>query len=114
MAEDSKDLLIDILDEPKEKVVEEKKTRKPRAKKEETEPKEKKPRAKKAKKEEVVVEAPPVQVQEEEEEEEIHTQEITINGTMYLIDGENNLYSTDTHEQVGTYNTEANEIVAMA
>jgi hypothetical protein len=92
-----------------------KKTRKPRAKKEETEPKEKKPRAKKAKKEEVVVEAPPVQVQEEEEEEEeIHTQEITINGTMYLIDGENNLYSTDTHEQVGTYNTEANEIVAMA
>ena len=89
-----------------------KKTRKPRAKKEETEPKEKKPRAKKAKKEEVVVEAPPVQ--EEEEEEEIHTQEITINGTLYLIDGDNNLYSTETHEQVGTYNTEANEIVANA
>lgn len=91
-----------------------KKTRKPRAKKEAAEPKEKKPRAKKAK-EEVVVEAPPVQVQEEEEEEEeIHTQEITINGSLYLIDGENNLYSTETHEQVGTYNTEANEIVAMA
>ena len=71
-----------------------------------------KPRAKKAKAE-VVVEAPPVQVQEEEEEE-IHTQEITINGSLYLIDGENNLYSTETHEQVGTYNTEANEIVAMA
>jgi DNA-binding CsgD family transcriptional regulator len=32
MAEDSKDLLIDILDEPKEEVVEEKKTRKPRKK----------------------------------------------------------------------------------
>ena len=92
-----------------------KKTRKPRAKKEAAEPKEKKPRAKKAKKEEVVVEAPPVQVQEEEEEEEeIHTQEITINGNLYLIDGENNLYSTETHEQVGTYNTEANEIVAIA
>jgi hypothetical protein len=92
-----------------------KKERQPKAKKEGAAPKEKKPRAKKAKKEEVVVEAPPVQVQEEEEEEEeIHTQEITINGTMYLIDGENNLYSTDTHEQVGTYNTEANEIVAMA
>lgn len=90
-----------------------KKTRKPRAKKEAAEPKEKKPRAKKAKVE-VVVEAPPVQVQEEEEEEEIHTQEITINGSLYLIDGENNLYSTETHEQVGTYNTEANEIVAMA
>jgi len=100
-----------------------KKTRKPRAKKEAAEPKEKKeaaepkekkPRAKKAKAD-VVVEAPPVQVQEEEEEEEeIHTQEITINGSLYLIDGENNLYSTETHEQVGTYNTEANEIVAMA
>lgn len=32
MAEDSKDLLIDILDEPKKEVVEEKKTRKPRTK----------------------------------------------------------------------------------
>jgi DNA-binding CsgD family transcriptional regulator len=32
MAEDSKDLLIDILDEPKEEVVEEKKARKPRKK----------------------------------------------------------------------------------
>lgn len=32
MAEDSKDLLIDILDEPKNEVVEEKKTRKPRKK----------------------------------------------------------------------------------
>ena len=32
MAEDSKDLLIDILDEPKKEVVEEKKTRKPRKK----------------------------------------------------------------------------------
>ena len=90
----------------------EKKTRKPRAKKEDAAPKEKKPRAKKnAKKEE----APPVvNVQEEvnEEEEEIHTQEITIGGTLYLIDGENNLYSTETHEQVGTYNADANEVVA--
>ena len=48
-----------------------------------------------------------------EEEEEIHTQEITINGTLYLIDNDNNLYSSDTHEQVGTYNTEANEVEAM-
>ena len=92
----------------------EKKTRKPRAKKEDAAPKEKKPRAKKnAKKEE----APPVvNVQEEvnEEEEEIHTQEITIGGTLYLIDGENNLYSTETHEQVGTYNADANEVVATA
>ena len=92
----------------------EKKTRKPRAKKEDAAPKEKKPRAKKnAKKEE----APPVvNVQEEvnEEEEEIHTQEITIGGTLYLIDGENNLYSTETHEQVGTYNADANEVLATA
>ena len=79
----------------------EKKTRKPRAKKN-------------AKKEEA---PPPVaNVQEEvnEEEEEIHTQEITIGGTLYLIDGENNLYSTDTHEPVGTYNADANEVVASA
>ena len=94
----------------------EKKTRKPRAKKEDAAPKEKKPRAKKnAKKEEA---APQVveNVQEEvnEEEEEIHTQEITIGGTLYLIDGENNLYSTETHEQVGTYNADANEVVATA
>ena len=91
-----------------------KKTRKPRAKKEDAAPKEKKSRAKKnAKKEE----APPVvNVQEEvnEEEEEIHTQEITIGGTLYLIDGENNLYSSETHEQVGTYNADANEVVATA
>jgi hypothetical protein len=87
----------------------EKKTRKPRAKKDDAAPKEKKPRAKKnAKKEE----APQVVVQEEEEE--IHTQEITIDGTIYLIDGENNLYSTETHEQVGTYNADANEVVAAA
>ena len=97
------------------------KEKKPRAKKvkaEEDPPKEKKPRAKKAKKEDVVVEVPAPTVQEElvaeEEEEEIHTQEITINGTLYLIDNDNNLYSSDTHEQVGTYNTEANEVEATA
>ena len=95
----------------------EKKTRKPRAKKDDAAPKEKKPRAKKnAKKEEA---APPqvvenVQEEVNEEEEEIHTQEITIGGTLYLIDGENNLYSTETHEQVGTYNADANEVVATA
>ena len=95
----------------------EKKTRKPRAKKDDAAPKEKKPRAKKnAKKEEA---APPqvvenVQEEVNEEEEEIHTQEITIGGTLYLIDGDNNLYSTETHEQVGTYNADANEVVATA
>jgi hypothetical protein len=119
----------------------EKKTRKPRAKKAKKEeeavpvvnvqeeivqegeapkeceapkPKEKKPRAKKAKK----VEAVPVVnvqeeiVQEEEEEEEIHTQEITIAGTLYLIDNDNNLYSSETHEPVGSYNAVTNEVVS--
>ena len=90
----------------------EKKTRKPRAKKEGEAVKEKKPRAKKnAKKEEAPQVVENVQ---EEEEEEIHTQEITIGDTLYLIDNENNLYSTETHEQVGTYNADANEVVASA
>ena len=94
----------------------EKKTRKPRAKKEAVAPKEKKPRAKKAKKVEAV---PVVNIQEEivqttDDEEEIHTQEITIGGALYLIDNNNNLYSTETHEQVGTYNSESNEVIAEA
>ncbi len=90
----------------------EKKTRKPRAKKEGEAVKEKKPRAKKnAKKEEAPQVVENVQ---EEEEEEIHTQEITIGDTLYLIDNDNNLYSTETHEQVGTYNADANEVVASA
>jgi len=88
-----------------------KKTRKPRAKKEEgAPPKEKKTRAKKTTKKE---EAPPVVENVQEEEEEIHTQEITIGGNLYLIDNDNNLYSTDTHEQVGTYNSESNEVHAV-
>ena len=90
-----------------------KKGRKPRAKKAESDaPKEKKPRAtKKSKKEEVppVVETAPVQ---EEEDEEIHTQEIEINGKSYLIDSDNNIYSVDTHDEIGTYNSETNTITA--
>ena len=90
----------------------EKKTRKPRAKKDDAAPKEKKPRAKKnAKKEEAPQVVENVQ---EEEEEEIHTQEITIGSTLYLIDNDNNLYSTETHEPVGTYNADTNEVVATA
>ena len=93
-----------------------KKTRKPRAKKAEGDaPKEKKPRAtKKSKKEE----APPAPVEaaapvQEEEDEEIHTQEIEINGKSYLIDGDNNLYSVDTHDEIGTYDAENNTITAV-
>lgn len=89
-----------------------KKTRKPRAKKEEGGPKEKKPRTKKADKKNET--APTVVENVQEDEEEIHTQEITIGGTLYLIDNENNLYSTETHEPVGTYNVDSNEVVESA
>ena len=92
------------------------KGRKPRAKKTDTkegETKEKKPRGRKTKKEAEVV-APVVQeTTENDEEEEIHTQEITIGDKLYLIDTDNNLYSHDTHEQVGTFDSEKNAVVAM-
>jgi len=102
-----------------------KKTRKPRAKKETTTevvaPKspEKKdavevktPDApKKTKKTKTVVEnTTPTVVQEELEEEEITTQEIVIKGVTYLMDDDNNLYSVQTHEDVGSYNPETEEI----
>lgn len=108
-----------------------KKERKPRAKKADAEPKakkevakkevakkevaEKKPKAtKKSKKEEAapVVAAPVVQEEEEEEDEEIHTQEIEIGGKSYLIDGDNNIYSVDTHDEIGTYDAATNTINA--
>jgi hypothetical protein len=93
-----------------------KKEKKPRAKKEakaEDKPKEKKPRAKKVK--EVPKPEPVVQaaVEEEEEDEEIHTQEIKIGDNTYLIDGDNNLYSVESHEQVGTFDAETNQVVAV-
>lgn len=95
-----------------------KKERKPRAKKADSEPKTKKEtakketKAKKSKKEEApeVVAAPVVQ--EEDEDEEIHTQEIEIGGKSYLIDGDNNIYSVDTHDEIGTYDAETNTINA--
>lgn len=90
-----------------------KKERKPRTKKADSEPKAKKEtKAKKSKKEDApeVVAAPVVQ--EHDEEEEIHTQEIEINGKSYLIDGDNNIYSVDTHDEIGTYDAETNTINA--
>ena len=54
----------------------------------------------------------PTQVEETEEEEEIHTQEIVIGGKSYLLDEENNVYSVDTHEQIGTFNAENQTISA--
>lgn len=86
-----------------------KKERKPRAKKETAK---KETKAKKSKKEEApeVVAAPVVQ--EEDEDEEIHTQEIEIGGKSYLIDGDNNIYSVDTHDEIGTYDAKTNTINA--
>ena len=81
-------------------------------------PKEKKPRAKKAKaKAEPAPTPTPTPVEavvenDESEDEEIHTQEITIGNKTFLIDTENNLYSIDTHDQVGTFNAELNVVVA--
>ena len=105
--------------EPKAKKEGVPKEKKPRAKKTDTkegETKEKKPRGRKTKKEEAPVEnlAQPVQeALDNEEEEEIHTQEITIGDKLYLIDSDNNLYSHDSHEQVGTFDSEKNAVVAM-
>jgi hypothetical protein len=113
---------------PVEPPVVAKKARKPRAKKadavatavaedinaaaEVKAPKEKKPRAKKVK-ETAPVPAPVEAVENDEsEDEEIHTQEITIGNKTFLIDTENNLYSVDTHDQVGTFNADTNEVVA--
>ena len=74
-------------------------------------PEKKAPRAPKKKKVETHVEVTPPLVESEElEEEEIVTQEIVIGGETYLIDGDNNLYSTQTHLEVGTYNQDTKEI----
>jgi hypothetical protein len=74
--------------------------------------KEKKPRAKKVKAD-IPVPAPvAAPVENESEDEEIHTTEITIGNKTFLIDNENNVYSIDTHDQVGTFNAELNEVVA--
>jgi len=77
-------------------------------------PKEKKPRAKKVKETAPLPAPAPVEAVEndESEDEEIHTQEITIGNKTFLIDTENNLYSVDTHDQVGTFNADTNEVVA--
>jgi hypothetical protein len=49
---------------------------------------------------------PPLEVEEEEEEEdEIHTREFSHQGTVYLIDDENSIYSYSTHEHIGSFDT---------
>lgn len=124
------DPLVNVAEEKvAEATKEEKKKggRKPKAKKEEGEvtpeakvdekapgaPK--KARKTKAKKEAVNtppvnVEIVPAELEEELEEEQITTQEVVIGGTTYLMDDENNLYSIDTHDEIGRYNPETQEI----
>ena len=51
---------------------------------------------------------------DELEEEEISTQEIVINGTTYLLDDSNNLYSIESHAEIGTYNPETRAISQAA
>ena len=102
-------------------VAEKKAANKPRAKKATTPTKEtaqvevpaapkkaSKPRAKKTEK--VAVEVAPITMTDELEEEEISTQEIVINGTTYLLDDSNNLYSIESHAEIGTYNPETRAI----
>jgi hypothetical protein len=56
-------------------------------------------------------EAKEAEAEAEEEEEEIHTQELVIKGKSYLIDEDNNVYSVDTHEQIGTFEPATQTIV---
>jgi hypothetical protein len=45
----------------------------------------------------------PVQDEEEQEEEVIHTREFTLNGKLFLIDDDNQLYDANTFELFGTF-----------
>ena len=56
--------------------------------------------------------AEPAEELQVEEEEEIHTQEIVVGGKSYLLDEENNVYSVDNHEQIGTFNADTQTISA--
>lgn len=60
---------------------------------------------------EAVAESEAKEADEEEEDEEIHTQELVIKGKSYLIDEDNNVYSVDTHEQIGTFEPATQTIV---
>jgi hypothetical protein len=53
-----------------------------------------------------------VEEEVEEEEDEIHTTEVVIEGKPYLVDEENNVYSVDTHEPIGTFNADTQTISA--
>ena len=73
------------------------------------------PRKSKAKKEAIETPEPvkPAVALEEDEVEEIHTQEFSVEGKNYLIDGDNNLYSIDTHEQLATFDPLTKKVVPL-
>lgn len=73
---------------------------------------EKAPRKRKPKKVAEPVPLPQPEVVEEEVEE-IHTQEFSVEGKNYLIDGDNNLYSIDTHEQLATFDPLTKKVVPL-
>jgi hypothetical protein len=114
VVQDTTNDLIGELVAAANETVGEKKTNEPHAKKavevkgaeSTTAKKARKPRAKK----ETPPPPPEVVASEELEEEEIDAQEIVIQGTTYLMDDSNQLYSIDTHAEIGTYNPETKEI----
>ena len=73
------------------------------------------PRKRKPKKEPEATpsEATPPVKEQEENIEEINTQEFSVDGKDYLIDGDNNLYSIDTHEQLATFDPLTKKVVPL-
>ena len=51
--------------------------------------------------------------EEEEEEDELDVKIITIEGKEYLIDESNNLYDSDTHSQIGTWDCVTKQITTV-
>lgn len=47
---------------------------------------------------------------EEEEEEAVHVKRREINGKMYLLSSDNIVYDIDSHDEIGTFNEETEEI----
>lgn len=53
-------------------------------------------------------------LEEEEDEDEIHTREFVLNGVTYLIDDDNNVYSTnEDHDHIGVYDSVSKTIKSL-
>jgi hypothetical protein len=48
--------------------------------------------------------------EEEEEEEAVHVKRREINGKMYLLSSDNIVYDIDSHDEIGTFNEETEQI----